>query len=146
LDSQHLNSCFLSWVQAINPAHSQEIINIDGKTLRRSHDKSKGESAIHMVSAWANTAGLILGQGKLFEKSNEITAIPELLSLLELQGCIVTIDAMGTQKAIAQCIREKQADYLLALKGNQETLKDDVELYFQDAEEYDFAIAPFDHQ
>lgn len=145
LEPEQFNRCFLSWVQAIDPRHVQEIISIDGKTLRRSHDKCNGKPAIHMVSAWANTAGLALGQVKTNEKSNEITAIPELLNLLELQGCIVTIDAMGTQKAIAQKIREKKADYLLALKGNQETLKDDVELYFQDAEEHDFQEAQFDY-
>ena len=145
LDPEQFNRCFLSWVQAINPRHNQEIISVDGKTLRRSHDKSNGKAAIHMVSAWANKAGLTLGQVKVDEKSNEITAIPELLNQLEIQGCIVTIDAMGTQKAIVQSITEKQADYLLALKGNQETLRDDVELYFQDAEEQDFGIAEFDY-
>lgn len=91
---KQLNRCFLSWVKTINPRHEQEIINIDGKTLRRSHEK--GKSAIHMVSAWANNAGLTLGQVKVDDKSNEITAILELLELLEIQGCIVTIDAMGT--------------------------------------------------
>ena len=95
--------------------------------------------AVHMVSAWANRAGLTLGQVKVNDKSNEITAIPELLDLLEIQGCIVTIDAMGTQKAIAQRICEKEADYLLALKGNQGTLKEDAQLYFQDAVEEDFS-------
>jgi len=98
-----------------------------------------------MVSAWANKAGLTLGQVKVDEKSNEITAIPELLELLELKGCIVTIDAMGTQKAIAQSICEKVAEYVLALKGNQGTLNEDVELYFQDAVEQDFSIAAFDY-
>ena len=145
LDPEQFNRCFLSWVSAINPGYDQEIVNIDGKTLRRSHDKSNGKSAIHMVSAWANNAGLTLAQVKVDEKSNEITAIPELLELLELQGCIVTIDAMGTQRAIAQRIIEKQADYLLALKGNQETLQEDVQLYFQDAEDEDFSIAEFDY-
>jgi predicted transposase YbfD/YdcC len=139
------NRCFLSWIQAINPGCEQEIINIDGKTLRRSHDESNGKSAIHMVSAWANTAGLTLGQVKVDDKSNEITAIPELLELLEIEGCIVTIDAMGTQKAIAEQIIEKKADYLLALKGNQGTLHEDVQLYFEDAEEEDFSIAEFDY-
>lgn len=143
LDPEQFNRCFLSWVEAINPHHEQEIINIDGKTLRRSHGKDK--SAIHMVSAWANKAGLTLGQVKVDDKSNEITAIPELLELLEIQGCIVTIDAMGTQKTIAERICEGGADYLLALKGNQSTLKEDVELYFQDAVEQDFSIASFDY-
>jgi predicted transposase YbfD/YdcC len=145
LEPEQFNRCFLSWVRSIDPQATQEIINIDGKTVRRSHDKGKEKSAIHMVSAWANSAGLALGQVKTNEKSNEITAIPELLNLLEIEGCIVTIDAMGTQKAIAQKITEKNADYLLALKGNQETLKDDVELYFQDAEERDFQDAQFDY-
>lgn len=144
LDPEQFNRCFLSWVKTINRGYEQEIINIDGKTLRRSHDKSNGKSGIHMVSAWANTAGLTLGQVKVDEKSNEITAIPELLDLLEIQGCIVTIDAMGTQRAIAKRIVEKQADYLLALKGNQETLQEDVQLYFQDAEDEGFSIAEFD--
>ena len=92
----------------INPRHTQEIVNIDGKALRRSHDRGNGKSAIHMVSAWANKAGLTLGQVKVDEKSNEITAIPQLLDLLEIEGCIVTIDAMGTQRAIAQRITEKK--------------------------------------
>ena len=120
LDPEQFNRCFLSWIRSINPRHEQEIINIDGKTLRRSH--GEGKSAIHMISAWANKAGLTLGQVKTDEKSNEITAIPELLELLELQGCIVTIDAMGTQKGIAQSICERGAEYVLALKGNQGTL------------------------
>lgn len=145
IDPKEFNRCFLSWAQTFKPGCEQEIINIDGKTLRRSHDESKGKSAIHMVSAWANTAGLTLGQVKVDDKSNEITAIPELLKLLELQGCIVTIDTMGTQKAIAEQIIEKEADYLLALKGNQGTLHEDVQLYFEDAEEEDFSVSKFDY-
>jgi len=143
LNPEQFNRCFLSWVKAINPRHEQEIINIDWKTLRRSH--GKGKSAIHIVSAWANKAGLTLGQAKVDNKSNEIMAIPELLELLEIQGCIVTIDAMGTQKAIARRMCEGGADYLLASKSNQSTLKEDVELYFQVAEEQDFLIASFDY-
>jgi len=127
-----INRRFTTWVQAVNPQQNQEIVNIDGKCVRRSHDKANGKSAIHMVSAWANKAGLILGQQRVDEKSNEITAIPELLELLELEGCVVTIDAMGTQTNIAKKITESKADYVLALKGNQGTLKDDVALYFQD--------------
>ena len=102
IDPDQFNRCFLSWVEAINPGCEQEIINIDGKTLRRSHDKSKGKSSIHVVRTWANSAGLTLGPVKVDDKSNEITAIPELLELLEVQGCIVTIDAMGTQRAITE--------------------------------------------
>jgi predicted transposase YbfD/YdcC len=133
LSPEHLNERFYSWVSAVNPnSDEQEIVNIDGKTLRRSHNRAKGNPAIHMVSAWASTAGLILGQRKVDQKSNEITAIPELLAMLEIEGCVVTIDAMGTQTEIAGKIVEKEADYVLALKGNQSTLKDDVELFFQD--------------
>jgi predicted transposase YbfD/YdcC len=130
-----INRRFIAWVQALRSEQTQEIVNIDGKCVRRSHDKAHGKSAIHMVSAWANKAGLILGQQRVDEKSNEITAIPELLELLELEGCVVTIDAMGTQTEIAKKIIESKADYVLALKGNQSTLKDDVELYFEDLPE-----------
>ncbi len=133
LSPEHLNERFYSWVSAVKPqSDEQEIVNIDGKTLRRSHDRRNGTSAIHMVSAWASNAGLILGQRKVDQKSNEITAIPELLAMLELEGCVVTIDAMGTQTGIAEKIVTQKADYVLALKGNQSTLKDDVELFFQD--------------
>lgn len=130
-----MNARFFSWVSAVNPKHEQEIVTIDGKTLRRSHDRAKGAAAIHMVSAWASKAGLTLGQQRVNEKSNEITAIPELLEMLELEGCVVTIDAIGTQRAIAEKIIQCNADYVLALKGNQSTLKDDVALYFQNLPE-----------
>ena len=96
-----------------------EVVAIDGKTVRRSHDRTLGKKAIHMVNVWASSNGLALGQTKVDEKSNEITAIPKLLQLLELSGCIVTIDAMGCQKEIAREIIEAQADYLLAVKENQ---------------------------
>ena len=132
LSPEVLNERFHGWVSAVKPQNDQEVVNIDGKTLRRSHDRSNGNPAIHMVSAWASTAGLILGQRKVDQKSNEITAIPELLAMLELEGCVVTIDAMGTQTDIATKIITQEADYVLALKGNQSTLKDDVELFFQD--------------
>ena len=102
LDPQALNDRFVSWVAAVNPGSEEEIINIDGKTARRSHDRSRGKPATHMVSVCANRAGLTLGQRKVEEKSNEITAIPELLEILELSGCVVTIDAIGTQPAITK--------------------------------------------
>jgi predicted transposase YbfD/YdcC len=121
---------FMNWVRAMNQLVSQ-VIAIDGKTLRRSHDKSSGKAAIHMVSAWAKDNGIVIGQVKTDEKSNEITAIPELLSALSIDGCIVTIDAMGCQIKIAKLIIEKGADYLLGLKGNQGSLCHDVELFFQ---------------
>jgi predicted transposase YbfD/YdcC len=134
LDPQALNERFSSWVAMVNPKHEGQIINIDGKTVRRSHDRGKGVEAIHMVSAWANESGLTLGQRKVDQKSNEITAIPELLDVLELSGCVVTIDAMGTQRAIAEKIIDGDGDYVLALKGNQSTLHDDIKLFFQDIE------------
>ena len=96
LNPVEFNKRFFEWVAFINPRLQDEIVNIDGKTLRRAHDASANKSAIHIVSAWANKAGLTLGQVKVDEKSNEITAIPELLEMLELKGCIITIDAMGT--------------------------------------------------
>jgi hypothetical protein len=99
-------------------ATAGDVVAIDGKTLRRSHDNASGKSAIHMVSAWSSANGLVLGQEKTAEKSNEITAIPELLNVLELKSCIVSIDAMGCQTAIAEPIVQHKADYVLALKGN----------------------------
>lgn len=124
------NKCFISWVEAIRTATDGEVIAIDGKTLRRSHQRRKGVGAIHLVSAWARSNRLTLGQVKVDGKSNEIIAIPELLHLLDLKGCIVTIDAMGTQKEIAELICEKGADYVLALKDNQPNLKAEVEGIF----------------
>jgi len=120
---------FMSWVRSVAHKTKGEIISIDGKTVCGSRDaKTK---AIHMVSAWANANQLVLGQVKTDEKSNEITAIPTLLEMLELEGCIVTIDAAGCQKKIAKQITEAEADYVFGLKGNQETLNDDVRLYFE---------------
>lgn len=109
-----------------------QVIAIDGKTVRRSHDKTLGKSAIHMVSAWASENRLVLGQTKVAEKSNEITAIPELLALLDVSGCIVTIDAMGCQKEIARLIIEDSGDYVLALKENQGQLYQEVKELFED--------------
>lgn len=132
IDPDQFKRSFMSWVQAICQLSHGQVIAVDGKTLRRSHDKSNCKSAIHMVSAWASANGLVLGQIKTDEKSNEITAIPELIKTLEIEGCIVTIDAMGCQKNIAKTIIDKGADYVLALKDNQGTLHDNVELFFQD--------------
>ena len=117
----------------------QPILAVDGKTARRSHDRSKALGALHSVSVWASEFGLSLGQVACAEKSNEITAIPELLRLVDIQGAIITIDAMGTQKAIAAQIVEQEADYVLALKGNQETLHDAVIDYIDQQCENDFA-------
>ena len=132
LDAQQFRDCFLSWVQAVSAVTRGQVIAIDGKTLRRSHDKSLGKTAIHMVSAWASENRLVLGQTKVAEKSNEITAIPELLALLDISGCIVTIDAMGCQKEIARLIIEDSGDYVLALKENQGQLYREVKELFED--------------
>lgn len=134
LDSDAFASCFAAWVRAIAEISEDQIIAIDGKTLRRSFDKASSRAAIHMVSAWASENKMVLGQVKTEEKSNEITAIPQLLKLLEIEGCIVTIDAMGCQKKIAANIVNKKANYVLALKGNQETLSREVEELFAQAE------------
>ena len=130
LDPQQWQTCFLSWIQAVNQVTGGQIIPIDGKTLRRSQDKTLGKKAIHMVSAWASENRLVLGQVKVDEKSNEITAIPALLEMLTLAGCIVTIDAMGCQKDIAAKVIDKQAHYLLALKDNQPKLYEAVQALF----------------
>ena len=139
IDAKQFQSCFLKWVQTASELTEGQIVPIDGKKLRRSHDKANGQAAIHMVSAWATENRLVLGQVKVNDKSNEITAIPELLSLLELAGCIVTIDAMGCQTAIAARIVEKDADYVLAVKDNQENLHQDIQELFAYAAETAFA-------
>jgi predicted transposase YbfD/YdcC len=131
IDPQQFQACFLRWIQHLCHLSSGEVVPIDGKTLRHSYDTELGQSAIHMVSAWAATNRLVLGQVKVAEKSNEITAIPELIDALAIAGCIVTIDALGCQKEIASCIIDKGADYILALKGNQEHLHTDVKQVFQ---------------
>lgn len=138
LDSKQFADCFRNWTQSLRTAIGAEIVAIDGKTLRRSHDRSKSKEAIHMVSAWARENGLVLGQIKVSDKSNEITAIPELLRALKLAGCIVTIDAMGCQTKIASEICRARADYVLALKGNQSTLHDEVKIVLEGAQTGDF--------
>ena len=145
IDPVEFKTCFLQWIRAISQLTKGEIIAVDGKTLRRSHDKSNGKSAIHMVSAWACANSLVLGQVKTEEKSNEITAIPQLLKTLEIQGCIVTIDAMGCQKDIAETIVDKDADYVFSLKGNQGNLHNDVKLFFEDQKENNFKDLLFDY-
>jgi predicted transposase YbfD/YdcC len=130
LDPVAFRQCFINWVESLASLNEGSIVAVDGKTLRRSFDKAASRSAIHMVSAWAREAGLVIGQLKTEEKSNEITAIPQLLQTLYLKGCIVTIDAMGCQKEIAGVIRERGADYVLQVKSNQPTLLEEVEEYF----------------
>ncbi len=133
LDPEQFQQCFLAWVQAAATRTDAQIIALDGKTLRRSHDRGKGKAAIHMVSAWASTNRLVLGQVKVDEKSNEITALPALLQVLALTGCIVTIDAMGCQTEIVKTIVAQEADYVLSLKGNQGTLHREVQELFAHA-------------
>lgn len=145
LNPEQFQHCFLQWMSRVRKAISREVIAVDGKTLRRSYATEKDKAAIHMVSAWATTNRLVLGQQKVDEKSNEITAIPELLRALDLQGCIVTIDAMGCQTAIADLIIEGEGDYLLSLKGNQSNLHDDVVLLFDDLVTSDFTAYPYDY-
>lgn len=112
ISSVEFQKCFSSWIKAVFCVTKGQVIAIDGKTLRKSHDRSSNKAAIHMVSAWATANRVVLGQVKTAEKSNEITAIPELLNLLEIKGCIVTIDAMGCQKAIAEQIIRQKGDYV----------------------------------
>jgi predicted transposase YbfD/YdcC len=133
LDPDEFQRCFLSWIEALQEATEQQVIALDGKSLRRSFDRAKGQSALHLVHAWAAANHLLLGQVAVDEKSNEITAIPKLLKMLEIAGAIVTIDAMGCQKEIARTIREQKADYLLALKGNHERLFEQVKAFFDGA-------------
>lgn len=139
LQPEAFAQCFRAWVASIRSVIPGEIIAIDGKTLRRSHDRAKGLAALHLVSAWASANNLVLGQVATEAKSNEITAIPALLELLTLKGCIVTIDAMGCQTKIAEQIIDQGGDYVLALKGNQETLAVEVEEAFIDADARDYA-------
>lgn len=139
LDPRSFRQSFLSWVQAVFEVTEGQVLAIDGKKLRRSHNKTLGKEAISMVSAWATANHLVLGQVKVKSKSNEITAIPALLAILDLTGCIVTIDALGTQTEIAQQIVDQGGDYLLPVKENQKQLYEDIELFFKLAQQNDFA-------
>ena len=138
LDPEELTQCFIAWTQALSEASGGEMVSIDGKTLRHAFDQATATAAIHMVSAWASTNRLVLGQLKVEEKSNEITAIPKLLHLLDLKGAVVTIDAMGCQKEIAKTMTEQGADYVLALKDNHPTLSAAVTLFLNDARDTGF--------
>lgn len=129
LDADGFQRCFVAWTQSLAQA-VEGVVAIDGKTARRSFDRAGGKGAMHMISAWSSTQHLVLGTRAVAEKSNEITAIPELLDLLAIKGAIVTIDAMGCQRKIASKIVERGADYVLGLKGNQGALRNDVELLF----------------
>jgi predicted transposase YbfD/YdcC len=130
LNPRAFQQCFLDWVRAVAQITDQEIVPIDGKRLRRSHDHAKGQRAIELVSAWTRRNRLLLGQIKVAEDSNEITAVPLLLRLLELKGCIVTLDALHCQRETAAEILKQEADYVLSLKGNQGNLHSEVESFF----------------
>lgn len=138
IDPKQFEKCFIHWVREIAELADRSIVAIDGKTMCGAFDTDDKRSPIHIVSAWASENGMVLGQVKTDEKSNEITAIPELLDLIFVKNCIVTIDAMGTQTKIAEKIIDKKADYVLALKGNQPNLHTDVVDFFEDAEKTNF--------
>jgi predicted transposase YbfD/YdcC len=144
LDPETMQQCFLSGLTAISALSAGAVIAIDGKKVRHSYDTANGKGAIHMVSAWASANRLVLGQQKVDEKSNEITAIPMLLQVLALEGCIVTLDAMGTQKELATTILERGADYILALKGNQSGLFEEVQWLFEQAQAVQFEAVAHD--
>ena len=139
INPEQFAACFRQWSAAVAELIPDEIIAVDGKTLRRSHHRGKGLAALHLVSAWATANRVVLGQVATDAKSNEITAIPRLLEWLKLEGCIVTIDAMGCQTKLAEQIVNQGGDYVLALKGNQETLAAEVEEAFIDADARDYA-------
>lgn len=138
LDPKAFSECFTRWSQALHDATGGEVIALDGKTIRHSFDTATGQPAIHVVSAWASENGLALGQVKVDKKSNEITAVPKLLEMLDVKGRIITTDAMGCQKDIARRIVEKKGDYVFCLKGNQGNLHDDVKFFFDEARKADF--------
>lgn len=145
LDAQTFERCFMSWVQAVSEVTAGEVVAVDGKTLRRSHDRASGKGPLHLISAWATENGVVLGQRKVESHSNEIPAIPRLLEVLALEGCIVTVDAMGCQEEIAQAIVAQEADYVLAVKANQSQLLREITETFSMAQEDDFRGIAHDH-
>lgn len=142
LNPVEFESGFMEWVQAINELTQGQVIAIDGKQLRGSHDRGIGKNAIYMVSAWATENQLVLGQRKVDDKSNEITAIPKLLKLLEVKGCIVMVDAIGTQTKIAKTIIDQGGDYILAVKENQGHLYEDIHDLFADNQQFNYEEIP----
>jgi len=145
LNPEEFQRCFINWMASASKATEGRIIPIDGKRLRGSYDNKKGLSAIHIVSAFAAENGVVLGQIKTSEKSNEITAIPALIDLLDIKGCIVTIDAMGCQEEIAEKIISKKSDYVLAVKDNQKKLHDEIMDFFDCAKQHDFKHVSYDY-
>lgn len=138
INPEQLQSSFLNWIQELHSLTPGELLNFDGKNLRGAKEKGLGKSFIHLVTVWSSDYHLVLGQSKVEQKSNEITAIPKLLKLLTLKNCLITIDAMGCQKEIAQTIMEEKADYVLALKGNHGNLYEDVKGLFKYARQQKF--------
>jgi predicted transposase YbfD/YdcC len=145
INPQEFQQQFIQWVQAIETLTQGQVIAVDGKQLRGSHDREAGKNGIYLVSAWATANQLVLGQRKVDEKSNEITAIPQLLKLLEFSGCIVTIDAMGTQTKIAKTILAGGGDYVLAVKGNQGHLYEDLQYLFGTEAQNNYDQAPYSY-
>ena len=147
LDAEQFEACFMRWVQHLHELTQGQLLAIDGKTVRRSHARRQKQGPLHLVSAWATASRLVLAQTEVAADANEITAIPELLEMLELSGCIVSIDAIGCQKAIAQQITESGGDYVLALKQNQPQLHEAVETMFTLERQNEFADVAHDfHQ
>lgn len=144
LDAEQFQAQFIAWTQSLCELTEGQVVALDGKKLRRSHDKQHDRDGIWMVSAWAGENRMVLGQIKVDEKSNEITAIPQLLNVLNISGCVVTVDALGTQTAIAQQIIEAGADYILPVKDNQGTLYEDVDLLFEGFETDEYAEVVYD--
>lgn len=145
ISPQQFEQCFEQWVNLLVDDLGVQVIAIDGKGVNGSYDRASGRKALHLVSAWATEHRLVLAQAKVQDKSNEITAIPALLELLNIQGCIVTLDAMGTQKNIAAQIHTAQADYILSLKANHPTLFQQVDLWFQTSLKQDTLPQPSTH-
>jgi len=145
LDPRQFRACFSAWMQSVATVLPTEVIALDGKTVRRSHDRHGGREAIHIVSAWASANLLVLAQERVDAKSNELTAIPELLRVLALKGCLVSIDAIGCQKDLAQQVLDQGGDYVLALKDNQPTLLEEVTTLFAQAREGVFVDLVEDH-
>lgn len=145
LDPREFEACLWEWIRHLADLADSELIAVDGKTLRRSYDPADGQAALHMVSAWCPAHRLVLGQVATDQKSNEITAIPQLLKLLDLEGAVVTIDAIGTQKEIARQIIAQGGDYLLPVKENQPSLWRDVTLFFENALAETAACRPVPH-
>jgi predicted transposase YbfD/YdcC len=147
LNPKAFQTCFTEWVQSFQEGLKGAVVALDGKQLRHSFDTASEQNSLYLVSMWATAQRIVLAQEAVKEKSNEITAIPELLKLVDITGAIVTIDAMGCQKNIAKIITNQKADYVLALKGNQKTLEDDISQFFQQQLKESFRYSQVDcHQ